>query len=157
MRLCIKQRVFAWSDTYDVYDEAGNPRYYVRGEIFSFGHQIHVYEKQTGREVGSIHQRLFTFLPCFEIVMDGRTVGTVKREWTFFWPSYRVDFRGWQAEGDLFGWDYRVTQGGMEVMSISRALFTWGDTYTLDFVNPAYEMPGLLLVLAIDAANCNND
>ena len=26
MRLLIKQRVFSWSDTYDVYDEEGNVR-----------------------------------------------------------------------------------------------------------------------------------
>lgn len=25
MKLLIKQRVFAWSDSYDVYDEYGNP------------------------------------------------------------------------------------------------------------------------------------
>ena len=29
MRLLIKQRVFTWSDTYDVYDEYENPKYYV--------------------------------------------------------------------------------------------------------------------------------
>ena len=27
MELMIKQRVFSWSDTYDVYDESGEPRY----------------------------------------------------------------------------------------------------------------------------------
>ena len=26
MRLMIKQRVFAWTDTYDIYDEYGNPK-----------------------------------------------------------------------------------------------------------------------------------
>ena len=57
MKLCIKQRVFSWGDTYDVYDEWGNARYYVKAEIFAIGHQIHVYEKQSGREVGSIHQQ----------------------------------------------------------------------------------------------------
>ncbi len=157
MKLCIKQRVFAWSDTYDVCDEAGQPRYFVKAEVFSFGHQIHVYEKQTGREVGSIHQRLLTLLPCFEIVLDGKTVGTVRREFSFFRPRYQVDYRDWQAEGDLFGWDYRVMQGDREIMTISRQLLTWGDTYLLEFANPAHELPGLLLVLAIDAANCDND
>ena len=44
MRLLIKQRVFSWSDTYDVYDEEGNVRYFVRAEVFALGHQIHVYD-----------------------------------------------------------------------------------------------------------------
>ncbi len=156
MQLCIKQRVFSWGDTYDIYDEKGIPRYFVKAEIFTLGHQIHVYEKETGREVGSIHQRLLTFLPCFEIVINGAVVGTVKKEFTFFRPSYQVDFKGWQVQGDFFSWDYQVMQGSHPVMTISKELFTWGDTYTLRYDNPANEMPGLLLVLAIDAANCSN-
>ncbi len=157
MQLYIKQRVFSWSDTYDVMDEKGRPRYYVRAEVFSFGHQIHVYEKESGREVGSIHQRLLTFMPCFEIVINGEVMGTVRKEFTFFRPRYHVDYRGWEAEGDVFGWDYEVTQGDTRIMSISKQWLTWGDTYTLEFDNPANELPGLLLVIAIDAANCDNN
>ena len=55
------------------------------------------------------------------------------------------------------GWDYRVTQGNLEIMSISKQLFNWGDTYALHYQNPANEFPGLLLVIAIDAANCDHD
>ncbi len=157
MRLCIKQRVFSWSDTYDIYDEMGNPRYYVRAEVFSFGHQIHVYEKHTGREVGAVHEKLFSFLPCFEIEVNGRTVGTVRREFSAFVPRYRVDYMGWQVRGDFLGWDYRVFAGDLPVMEITKQWLTWGDTYSMSFQNPAHEVPGLMLVLAIDAANCDKD
>ena len=157
MKLCIRQRIFSWGDSYDVYDEAGNVRYTVRPQLFSFGHQLHVLEGQSEREVGSIHQHLFAFTPGFDIVMNGQTVGVIKKRFTLFTHTYDVDFRGWTCEGDLFGWDYRVLQGDMEVMSISKELFTWGDTYVLDYANPAHELPGLLLVLAIDAANCDRN
>lgn len=157
MQMLIKQRVFSWTDSYDVYDESGRPRYFVKAEFFSLGHQIHVYEKETGREVGSIHQKLFAWMPTFEIVIDGRVQGTVRKKFTFFSQNYEVDYRGWDVEGDFMGWDYRVMQGNMEVMSISKELFHWGDTYALRYSNPAHEMPGLLLVIAIDAANCSND
>lgn len=156
MQLRIKQRVFSWTDSYDVYDENGNPKYFVKAEFLSLGHQIHVYDKRTDREVGSIHQRLLTFLPKFDIVVDGQDQGSVSKQLSLFTPRYEVDFRGWQVEGDLFGWDYQVYQGGSLVMSISKELLAWGDTYVLNFDNPAYEMPGLLLVLAIDAANCDD-
>lgn len=39
MKLLIKQRVFSWSDTYDVYDENGNPKYFVKNEIFALLHK----------------------------------------------------------------------------------------------------------------------
>lgn len=34
MRLLIKQRVFSWTDSYDVYDENENPKYFVKAEFF---------------------------------------------------------------------------------------------------------------------------
>ena len=68
-----------------------------------------------------------------------------------------MDYRGWDVEGDFLGWDYRVTAGNVEIMSISKELFNWSDTYVLRYDNPANEMPGLLLVIAIDAVNCSHN
>lgn len=155
MQLLIKQRVFSWTDSYDVYDETGTPRYFVRAEFLTLGHQIHVYHKETGAELGSIHQRLLTLLPTFDIVMDGRQLGSISKNFRLFSQSYAVDFRGWEVEGDFLGWDYRVCQGDREVLRISKQLLSWGDTYVLEYADPSFEMPGLLLVLAIDAANCD--
>ena len=157
MQLYIKQRIFSWTDSYDVYEETGQARYEVRAKFLSLGHQIHVYDKRTGQELGSIHQKLFTLLPTFEIVIDGRVQGTIRKQFTLFRPSYVVDYRGWQVDGNFMGWDYRVLQGDMEIMSISKELFNWSDTYVLRYNNPANEMPGLLLVIAIDAANCSHN
>lgn len=154
MELLIKQRVFSWTDSYDVYDENGQPRYFVKAELLTLGHQIHVYDTQTGRELGSIHQRLLTFLPAFEVVLNGRTVGSVRKRFSLLFPRYDVDYRDWSVEGDLLNWDYEVTRGSETVMTISKELLHWGDTYMLRYQNPADELPGLLLVIAIDAANC---
>ncbi len=154
MELLIKQRVFSWTDSYDVYDENGQPRYFVKAEFLTLGHQIHVYDTQTGRELGSIHQRLLTFLPAFEVELNGRTVGSVRKRFSLLFPRYDVDYRDWSVEGDLLNWDYEVTRGNETVMTISKELLHWGDTYTLRYQNPADELPGLLLVIAIDAANC---
>ena len=154
MELLIKQRVFSWTDSYDVYDENGQPRYFVKAEFLTLGHQIHVYDTQTGRELGSIHQRLLTFLPAFEVELNGRTVGSVRKRFSLLFPRYDVDYRDWSVEGDLLNWDYEVNRGNETVMTISKELLHWGDTYTLRYQNPADELPGLLLVIAIDAANC---
>ena len=157
MRLLIRQRVFSWTDSYDVYDETGEARYEVSAEFFSFGHKIHVYDKRTGMEVGAIHEKLFTFLPRFEIVIRDNVVGTVSKELSFFVPRYHVDYRGWDVEGDFLGWDYRVRENGKIVATISKELFNFSDTYVLNYYNPADEAAALLLVLAIDAANCSHN
>lgn len=39
---------------------------------------------------------------------------------------------------------------------IKQRVFSWGDTYVIDFANPTDEQMGMMLVIAIDAANCSN-
>ena len=154
MKLLIKQRVFAITDTYDVYDEQGRAKYFVKNELFALLHNIHVKDK-TGQEVGSVHQKLTLFLPRFQVEITGRQVGNVQAEFTLFRPKYTIDYLDWKCEGDIFGWDYSVYDRNTLVMTISKKLLHWGDTYELDFSDPVYELPGLMLVIAIDAANCS--
>lgn len=40
-------------------------------------------------------------------------------------------------------------------MTISKEPFHWGDTYVLEYGDRTQELAGLLLVIAIDAANCD--
>ena len=157
MQLLIKQRIFAWGDTYDIYDESGEPRYYVKGKVFSIGHQIHVYDKRTNEEVGAIKQKLLTFMPKFEIIIGGQSTGIISREFTFLKPKYHVDFRGWEVEGDFMGWNYVARRGDYEVLRVSKELLAWSDTYAIHYTNPADEIPALLLVLAIDAIKSQQD
>lgn len=110
MKLLIKQRVFSWTDTYDVYDEAGNPKYFVKAEFFTLGHQIHVYD-MNHNEIGAVKERVFHLLPVFDIEIGGRDFGTVQKEFTFFKPKYDINYNGWRCEGDFLAWDYDVYSG----------------------------------------------
>lgn len=156
MKLLMKQRVFSWGDTYDIYDEEGNVKYIVKAEIFAFGHQLHVYDTYDN-EIGQIRQKLLTLLPQFEIVIDGEVCGTISKQFTFFKPKYEIDFNGWRAEGDFLGWEYDVYEGCSSIIHISKELFHWGDTYSIQFSNPKDELMGMMLVVAIDAANCTEN
>ncbi len=155
MRLLIKQRVFSWTDSYDIYDEAGSAKYFIKAEFFALTHQLHVYDRQ-GNEIGVVRQRLMTLLPAFDIEIGGAVYGSIQKQFSFFKPKYDVDFNGWHVEGDFLGWDYDVYSGCSSIMHISKELLHWGDTYVIDFSNPSDELMGLLLVIAIDAANCSN-
>ena len=61
MKLLFKQRFFSWLDSYDIYDEAGRPVYTVKGQL-SWGHCLKIFDAQ-GRPLGSIQERILTFLP----------------------------------------------------------------------------------------------
>ncbi len=158
MKLLFKQRFFSWFDSYDIYDEAGNTVYTVAGQL-SWGHCFKIFDAQ-GACVGMVKQRLFTFLPKFEIYAgDGETyLGCISKEFTLFVPRYNIDFNGWHVEGNFLEWDYQVmTAGGAHVATVAKELFQWTDTYTIDVPDPQNALDALLLVLAIDAEKCSRN
>lgn len=154
MKMLFKQRFFSWFDSYDIYDERGNTLYVVKGQL-SWGHCLKIFDAY-GTEVGTVKERILTLLPKFELYMGGRYAGSISKELTLFRPRYHIDFNGWQIEGNFLEWDYRIlSASGMEVAAISKELFNWTDTYSIEVYNPADALAALMFVLAIDAEKCS--
>ena len=65
MKLLFKQRFFSWFDSYDIYNEAGETVYVVKGQL-SWGHCLKIYDAH-GREIGTVKERILTFMPKFEM------------------------------------------------------------------------------------------
>ena len=86
MKLLFKQRLFSWFDSYDIYDEAGNSVYVVKGQL-SWGHKLVIYDAY-GNEVGMVVQKVLTFLPKFEIYKNGSYIGCLSKEFSFLTPHY---------------------------------------------------------------------
>ena len=149
MKLYIKQQVFSWGDKFAVKNEYGEDKYFVEGEIFTLGKKLHVYDL-SGKEVAFIQQELFTFLPCYQVFCDGAQVAEISKEFSFFTPVYTISPLGWEIEGDMLIHEYKITQNGSPIVSISKEWMTWGDSYELDILNPADEIMALAVVLTID-------
>ena len=146
MRLLFKQRFFSWFDSYDVYDEEGNTVYVVKGEL-SWGHRLQIYDAY-GDHLGTVQEKVLTWLPKFELYAGDRLVGVLEKEFTFFRPRFSLDCNGWTVEGNFWEWDYTV-------MSLSKELWNWTDTYSMDIPRPGDALLCLMIVLSIDAAKCS--
>ncbi len=156
MKLIFKQRLFSWLDSYDIYNEAGQTVYTVRGQL-AWGHCLKIFDAGD-REVGTVKERVLTFLPQFEMYLGDRYVGCIRKEFTFFRPRFTIDCSGWEVEGELFEWDYTIRDaGGREVAAVSKELLHWTDTYVIDVADPANALAALMLVLAIDAEKCSRN
>ncbi len=156
MNLYIRQRVLALTDTFDVYNEAGQSVYRVQNELFRIAHRLTVCD-MAGRELALVKQRFFTLLPAFELYTGGVLRATMHKELTLFSPRYYFDGLDWALEGDFFSHSYRMADGsGRELMRLEKAYFTFSDSYELSVAPGADPLFCLLTVLAIDAANCGN-
>ncbi len=156
MKLLFKERMFTWFDSYDVYDEQGNTVFVVKGEL-SWGHCLRIYDGN-GNELGSLQERILTFLPKFEMYIGENYVGCISKEFTFFIPAFDIDYNGWHVDGDFFEWDYQIlNESGHRVADVSKELFNWTDTYTITVDNPQDALCALMVVLAIDAEKCSRN
>lgn len=154
MKLLFKQRFFSWFDSYDIYDEAGKTVYTVKGQL-SWGHCLKIFDS-FGNEIGTVKERVLTFLPKFEIYLGNDYIGCISKEFTFFKPQFNIDYNGWHVEGDFFEWDYSILDSsGYRIADISKQLFNWTDTYVIDVYDPKDALGALMLVLAIDAEKCS--
>lgn len=156
MKLLFKQRMFSWFDSYDIYDENGNVLYQVKGQL-SWGHCLKIYDAY-GRELGTVQEKIFTFLPKFEIYIKNQYLGCISKEFTFFRPRFQIDYKGWSMEGDWLEWDYQIQDAyGGHIADVSKELFHLTDTYVIDVANPENALEVLMLVLAIDAEKCSRN
>ena len=156
MKLLFRQRFFSWFDSYDIYDENENTVYKVKGQL-SWGHCLKIYDV-AGREVGTVKERVFTFLPKFELYEGPQYIGCLSKEFSFLKPCYNIDFNGWEIQGSFMEWDYTIaTSDGRKVAVISKELFHMTDTYILDIADPKDALHVLMFVLAIDAEKCSRN
>lgn len=156
MKLLFKQRVFSWFDSYDIYNENGDTVYQVKGE-FSWGHRLQIYDAQ-GSHIGTVKEKMLTFLPKFQLFVGEQYVGEVVQELTFLRPRYLLECKGWEIQGDIFEWNYQVTdQNGALIMSAEKKPLNFSDTYILDIEDSEDALYCLMIVLAIDAAKCSRN
>jgi len=156
MKLLFKQRFFSWFDSYDIYSEAGETIFTVKGQL-AWGHCLKIFDAR-GNEVGTVKERILTFLPKFEMYIGDSYLGCISKEFSFFKPRYNIECNGWHVEGNVFEWDYTVTDPeGNRIADVNKELFNWTDTYTIDVSDPSDMLPALMLVLAIDAEKCSRN
>lgn len=156
MKLLFKQRFFSWFDSYDIYNEAGEVVYVVKGQL-AWGHCLKIFDAWGG-EIGMVKERVLTFLPSFELYVGDDYLGCIRKEFALFKPVYTIECNGWQVEGNFLEWDYEITgPDGEPKAAVSKQLLNWTDTYVIDVADPADALCALMLVLAIDAEKCSRN
>lgn len=156
MKLLFKQRFFSWFDSYDIYNEAGETLYTVKGQL-AWGHCLKIFDAY-GNEIGTVKEKILTFLPQFEIYRGEQYIGCISKEFALFKPKYNIDYNGWHVEGDFWEWDYNILDHtGQNIATVSKQLFHWTDTYVIDVYDQQNALSALMLVLAIDAEKCSRN
>ena len=150
MKLLFKQRAFSWFDSYDIYNEYGETVFTVEGQL-SWGKCLHILNNR-GEHIGTVQQKVLTFLPQFELYAYGEYLGNLRKEFSFFTPHFALDCSDWEVEGSFMEWDYTIQSPSRgTIATITKELFQWTDTYSIEVYDRQNALCALMVVLAIDA------
>jgi uncharacterized protein YxjI len=149
MKLYIKQKLFSFKDRFTIKNENQEDVLQVEGKLFSFGKQLSI-QTMDMQEVAFVKQKVFNFLPTFEISL-GEELHVLKKQFSFFKPVYALPTLGITIQGNFVAHQYTITQENNVIANISKAFFSFADSYEVDIFDDTDMRIVIAIVVAIDA------
>lgn len=151
MRYLVKERIFTFADKFNIEDQDGNPQYEVVGEIFTCGNKLRMYDL-SGREAIYIEQKLFRFLPEYNIYKNDQLLAKIKKELTFFKPHFTIEssYGRLEIQGDLFRHEFNILRNDRAIAWISKRWVALSDTYAIDIEDGEDNEFILSIVITLD-------
>lgn len=143
MKYMLKQRLMAFGDDFDVYDENGRKAYYFDSKIGGFRPRI-IVQDATGRQIGLIKKKLFTFRPTYLVYRDSDLVAEISQKLFSFRKSFVVKPVSAAASkevnsaelitvtGSFVEHSYYFYRARQQIAQVSKKWFTAKDTYGVD-------------------------
>lgn len=151
MKYLVRQRLFSFNDSFNITDEFDRPIFQIEGKIFTIGNKLNIYDMNGNKRI-YIEQKLFRFLPEYEIYEDDKIVARVKKQLTFFKPKLDIesDYGIFQIEGDVFGYNFSILKNGRVVAAVNKKLISFSDTYAVEVAEGEKDDFILALIIVID-------
>lgn len=150
MRYVVRQRMFSIGDDFWITDETGNRAFLVNGKAMRLRETFEL-KDPAGTVVATVRKKMFAFRDTMEIERDGAVIATVRK--TVFSPlRHRLtidlaDGGQLEATGDLIGHEFDISSGRQTLAHVSRAWFSFRDTYGVEVAAGADA--ALLLAVAV--------
>jgi uncharacterized protein YxjI len=151
----IREKMFRLAESSDITDETGQPVLHVDGKVMSL-HDRLIMRDLAGREVAQVSRRLAALRPTYEISIDGKNVGEVRRH--LFAPFHErltiaiTGGRDMEVAGDLLSHEFTIQRDGQTAATISKRWLSLAATYAVDVGPGENDLLILASVLALDLA-----
>lgn len=157
-RFYIKQKIFAITDRYKVYDESQSVLYHIESKFLSITHKMNFYRTKDSMHLYTLRRQLFTLLPKYFIsTPDDKDIATVVKKLTFL--NHRLEISSelgnFTMEGNFLAHDFSVNHNGTTVLDFHKKWISFGDVYEITIYNE--EMIEFLLALVILIDDCLHD
>jgi len=148
----IKEAFWSWGNDFTIQDNEGQDVFLVDGAAFSWGDNLS-FQDMRGNELAHISQTLLSWKPRYEITRDGRVFAEVTKDFSWFNKKFTLDVPGpndYEIDGSFWKHEYTFTRKGRQVARISKALWSWTDSYGVNVVSGEDDVSILCTCIVID-------
>ena len=159
MRYVMKEKFFSFGDDFTIKDDSGRDVFFVDGKAISIGDKLSFQDMQRN-ELAFISQKILSWGPTYEIHRGDRLAAVVKRHlFSFLRHRFTVDVPGpddLEATGNFFDHEYTFERQGREVARVSKAWFSFRDSYGVEIAPGQDDVLILASAVVIDQV-CHDD
>lgn len=148
----VKEKFWSWGNNFKITDDQGQERFTVNGKAFSWGDKLSFQDMQ-GNELAFISQKLLSFKPRYQILVNGSVFAEVVKEFSWFRKKFLLDVPGpndYEIDGSFWQHEFEFTRSGRTVASISKKHWAWTDSYGVEIVEGEDEVSILCACIVID-------
>lgn len=137
MKYLMKQKFFSFKQDFYIKNNQGEDAFFVDAEFFSLGFKCKLYDMQDRLQY-EIREKLFTLLSDYYIYdAKGFEYANVNQKFTFFKLKIHITSRigDITVDGDFFDWNYSIYVNHQLAAVVTKEIFTFTDTYTVDVLH----------------------
>lgn len=155
VQLFIKEHIYSNTKRHIVKNENRRDLFFIEGNWGRKGSTIELYTLNGNRLI-EVKQQTLSVFPKFKLIINGNSMGYIKKKPRLFRPPYYdvTDFK-WRASGNFRKQEYKVKRKRKLIMTVDKAVTSFGDFYTLDIVEPSHATLCCVLAVIIDHYSIN--
>ena len=155
VQLYIKEQMHPGSKRLIVKSENRRDLFIIEGDWGRKGNIIQLYTIN-GTRLIKVKQQTLSIFPKFKLFINDQPMGFIKKKPRLFRePYYDVTKFGWRASGNYRKQEYTVKCKRQLIMSVDKAVTSFGDFYSLDIVDPSHAALCCILAVIIDHFSIN--
>ncbi len=151
MKFYVKQKVFSLKDKFFIRDEQQNEVYQVQGKFMSITNKLEL-QNLDGDIILKSNRKVFTLFPTYYIYdRNEELLVTIKKKFSIR-PKFTIikGHKELEVEGSFFAHSFQVIDGTNVLASISKKVFSFGDSYEIIINEESEKEVFLFLVIIID-------
>lgn len=153
MRYRIRQKLLSLGDDFSILDEHGAVAFRVDGHFLGLTEKLTIYDA-ANQPVGLLRKRIVSLRQVYDLYRGNELFATISKDLlTFFRDGFTVDVPGpndYSVSGSFLDHEYSFWRGRTKAAQVSKAWFSFTDSYGVDVVDGEDALTILATVIVID-------